>query len=78
MLEILEDQVCYVNRDGYMLCNYIFRNGNAIYTKSGKRWRWFVGIPSLLKNKSKMKKEVKREIATPLSEVAISHANHKN
>jgi hypothetical protein len=44
-----EEQRCFVNDQGYMLCNYIVRNGEAVYTKSGKWWRWFVGIPRWVK-----------------------------
>ena len=40
---VLEAQHCFVI-DGYMVCNWKWLNGKPTYTKSGKRWRWFVGF----------------------------------
>ena len=40
---VLEAQHCYV-KDGYMFCNWKWHKGEPLYTKSGKKWRWFVGF----------------------------------
>lgn len=46
-----EPQKCFVNEDGYRLCNYVFKNGIPTYTKSGKWWKWFVGMNFFKQNK---------------------------
>ncbi len=33
-------QRCFVGDDGFRCCNYIVRNGNVLWTKSGKWWRF--------------------------------------
>lgn len=42
-----EPQICFVNSEGFMLCNYIMRAGVPTYTKSGKWWAWFVGFKNM-------------------------------
>lgn len=33
-------QKCFVNADGFRVCNFIVRNGLARWTKSGKWWKF--------------------------------------
>ena len=46
-----EPQKCFVDENGYKLCNYVIRNGVPTYTRSGKWWRWFVGVNFFKQNK---------------------------
>lgn len=43
MTDSFEPQHCFVNAEGYMICNWKYINGEPRRTKSGKCWKWFVG-----------------------------------
>ena len=57
-----EKQKCFIGDDGYVRCNYIFRNGKIIRTRSGKWMRFFPYV--LLLDKQKMPKEFIQSLGT--------------
>ncbi|NCO05366.1 MAG: hypothetical protein GW939_04455 [Candidatus Magasanikbacteria bacterium] len=36
-----QQQICFLDEDGMMLCNAIHRNGTLIFSKSGKWFKFF-------------------------------------
>ena len=53
----LEAQKCFVGDDGFRRCNYVFRNGKIIQSKSGKWLKFPVRLSSIVK-KRKLSEEM--------------------
>ncbi len=60
-------QQCFVGSDGFRICNLIVRNGNVLWTKSGKWWR-FPALPFASKRRKTGEPEVTKEKTAPTSE----------
>tara|TARA_B100000745_G_scaffold278968_1_gene210257 strand:- start:222 stop:449 length:228 start_codon:yes stop_codon:yes gene_type:complete len=63
-----EEQKCFVGSDGNRRCNFVFRNGKAIWTKSGKWWTF----PACGSSPS-AHIEAGSETATSISEMTVSN-----